>query len=153
MTNIVYNSISDLFSAIDILLQSGKGLSDCLDMVARYVGTDRMAKTSFAPDHYVRQVLMKNKRMEFVMICRSPNQWFPLHDHASGGCIYRCLQWQILEARTDVDKNPVSNRQLQAGQVTYIDNTQGYHAIANTSKEKAVTLHVYSPPGYISHKV
>ncbi len=143
-------TLDELFDHIGNRLASWKSLESCVEIVKAYTWNDWQEYKKFSTESYVRQQLKVSESHEFVLICRSPGQGFPLHDHAQGGCIYHSLEWQILESRTDLQKKPLSVKQLMAGESVYIDNTLWYHAIANTSTQNAVTLHIYTPPGYQS---
>ena len=75
-----------------------------------------------------------------------------IHDHPEGGCILKVLQGELIEHKYDT-KNLELLEVLNhnKGSIGYIDNTIAYHRVGNDSKEKAISLHIYSPPEFVSN--
>jgi len=74
-----------------------------------------------------------------------------IHDHSKNGCIFRIIEGILSEQI--FDKNLVRLRRRIFGKniVGYIDNSNGYHKIMNILEKYSVSLHLYSPSGYVAN--
>ena len=101
-------------------------------------------------NNYNKILLERNNEYEIFMLCWSKNAITHVHDHPKNGCILIVLDGEleehILEKKNELyitkDKN-----YLKKGCIGYIDNNIGVHKIF--SKEKSITIHIYSPPNFI----
>lgn len=72
-----------------------------------------------------------------------------IHDHSSNGCIFRIIKGILSEQIFNKDLKRLSRRVYGSNIVGYIDNSNGYHKIRNILDDYSVSLHLYSPRGYI----
>lgn len=74
-----------------------------------------------------------------------------IHDHSENGCIFRIIKGILSEQI--FDKNLVRLRRRVMGKdiMGYIDNSNGYHKILNILDDYSVSLHLYSPSGYVAN--
>jgi cysteine dioxygenase len=107
----------------------------------------------FSNGHYTRNLVSQgNKMFNLMILCWNEGQGSPIHDHSAAHCIVKVLDGSLAEslyewpsATTGISLKKTS--QFDAGQVTYMHDKIGLHAITNPSKsKKAVSLHLYSPP-------
>ena len=75
-----------------------------------------------------------------------PNQTTSIHDHPSLGCILCLLTGTLEEKIYDKKINLIKTTVIKGPYVGYIDNDIGYHSIKCI--DKALTLHIYSPPNF-----
>ena len=98
---------------------------------------------------YSRNVFIKNKDFELVLICWAPNSSSPIHNHESSYCFYKILTSSIDEIRYKIkDDNliPYSNIKHRKNSIFYIDDKEGVHKMNNTSSDHGFSIHIYSPP-------
>ena len=100
----------------------------------------------FENDCYKRNVVFRNERFEFILICWDKGQSTPLHDHPHQGCIMRVLEGELTEER--IHKNNKSSHILLEGQISFMCNDYGEHVVYNSTDKKSISLHIYSPPDY-----
>ncbi len=100
---------------------------------------------------YTRNLVIENELFELIIICWEKNVNSPIHDHPSDGCWFVGIQGQISEEKyirnEDSSFNLTSQSVLHEGYIAYMHDFMGYHSVGNPSLEdKAITLHIYSPP-------
>jgi predicted metal-dependent enzyme (double-stranded beta helix superfamily) len=121
----------------------------CLPSISAYSGSDYKAYLNFSDEKYVKTRVCTNDKFEIYIICWSPGQSSPIHDHAKNGCIMKVLSGSLKETRYDPE---TTHRHLKKGYSSYIHNSLGYHKIEN-GKERSVSLHVYSPPNHKTKRI
>ena len=92
--------------------------------------------------------------MEIILLCWMPGQKTPIHDHSQSDCWVRVLSGSIEESIFDpagfIDESliklPSRKKQLKKGESSFINNNLGLHTLENTTSEKAITVHLYTPP-------
>ena len=99
---------------------------------------------------YSRNVFIKNKDFELVLICWAPDSSSPIHNHESSYCFYRILTSFIDEIRYKKISNkkliPYSNIRHRKNSIFYIDDKDGVHKMINNSNDHGFSIHIYSPP-------
>jgi len=126
-------------------------LSDTIDIVNQYNNTDWKQYVVFSDINYNRIKLTKysNDMFEFILICWSPSQESPIHNHPTNGCIMKVLDGCLEETLYDHNINIKSINIYNINETSYMDNMKGLHKIK--SKGYSVSLHIYSPPNYKSN--
>ena len=74
-----------------------------------------------------------------------------IHDHSENGCIFRVIEGILSEQIFDKNLVRIKRRILGKDIVGYIDNSNGYHKIMNILEKYSVSLHLYSPRGYVAN--
>eukprot|EP01097_Dermamoeba_algensis_P006374 TRINITY_DN3999_c0_g1_i1.p1 TRINITY_DN3999_c0_g1~~TRINITY_DN3999_c0_g1_i1.p1 ORF type:complete len:288 (+),score=45.19 TRINITY_DN3999_c0_g1_i1:45-866(+) len=126
----------------------------------------------FNDTHYTRNLVTASDDFELIVICWKDGQRSRIHNHAGSGCFVTCLQGPLTETfyqnflgsafeTNDPDHllGPVGvenssiqltgKRDLRAGDVGFIDDQVGLHAMS-AEQGNCVTLHLYSPPIRVS---
>lgn len=108
-------------------------------------------------DGYIKFKLFENKHLESYLIFWDPYSKSPIHNHATNGCYLKVLNGNLLEKKYSYQfKNEVCILKennidiLNNNEISFIDNTIGYHKIYNPNSFTVSSLHVYSPPNYIT---
>jgi cysteine dioxygenase len=94
-----------------------------------------------------------------LLLCWTPGQSSPIHDHPCDGCWMKVLKGQINECRySENASTKTSNCSVSSltcildttaceGDVIYIEDSMGLHKVGNPSLTvPAITLHLYCPP-------
>ena len=150
-------SLEQLYQTInDTRLYKNFILREHVNSVINYVGDDWRKYINFSDRTYTRRILKEysNDMFEFVLICWNNDQYTPIHDHPERGCIMKVLEGGLWEHRYtkccygnyDVHEKSYVVR----NDVTYIEGNDTIHKIINDNLQ-TVTLHIYSPAGYINN--
>lgn len=108
-------------------------------------------------DHYryTRNLVNEgNEKFNLILLCWGEGQGSSIHDHADSHCFMKVLSGELKETMYEWPvegyKGPLCLRKetlYSTDQVAYIDDSIGLHRVENVSHtEKAVSLHLYSPP-------
>ncbi len=108
----------------------------------------------FDRHQYTRNLIARTDNFELLALCWEPGQITPIHDHAgSDGWVY-ALRGTIEEVRFQCSWSVDGAAQVErgdslkatAGEMTYINDDIAWHTVANPTRERAVSLHLYSGP-------
>lgn len=105
-------------------------------------------------DFYTRNLVEKTKAYELIVLCWNPGQYSPIHNHQGQDCWMYIAKGKIDETQyvvqnqnqNDVVLKETRKAHYRKGQVGYIHDDIGVHIIKNNSKEKAISIHLYSNP-------
>ncbi len=98
---------------------------------------------------YTRNCLYRSDEMEVVLMCWDPKVYTPIHDHAGSNCWVYGLGGELTEDRYDYDQEKMTlskSTKVHNGETCFINDEMGYHAMANKSGEKTMTIHFYASP-------
>ncbi|MEI6889886.1 MAG: cysteine dioxygenase [Bacteroidales bacterium] len=104
----------------------------------------------YNPDHYSRNLVKKNDRMELLVLCWEVKQGCPVHDHPANGCLVRIMQSEVTENVYKIDTPPelLNHNMLPSGGIAYKEGNMILHEIFNHSEHRAASIHIYSPSNY-----
>ena len=99
---------------------------------------------------YKRYTIYKNDIIEILLITWSPNSKTLIHDHSKNGCILFLLEGELIEEKYKTENIELhSIHKVYPGDITFINNTIGYHRIINSNeKQYSYSIHIYSPPNH-----
>lgn len=107
---------------------------------------------SFSDKSYTKNLIFRNEKYEIYLICWNKKQMSMIHDHPENGCILKVLKGQLIEYRYDTKEiELIELFNHTEGSIAYIDNNIGYHKVGNDSNNKAISLHIYSPPKFVAN--
>ena len=139
-------------------------VSDLLER--QHIATQAWSRFAvFREQNYTRHLVAHDEKFTVLLLCWGAGQRSPIHDHSGSSCWVKVLDGALQERRfaresaagsmgpatTAKNGEPlveIGKGSVYAGQVTYINDNQGFHEMANVTDEPCVTLHVYSPPYY-----
>ena len=126
-----------------------RGFQHCESILRNYSGNDYLTYVALNPDTYNRTRVFSNDEFEIFVITWNKLQQSKIHDHSENGCYMLLLQGELVEEMYSEDVSlPIQTTTFKKGNVSYIDNTIGYHRILIKSADVAVSLHIYSPPNH-----
>lgn len=99
---------------------------------------------NFLESQYARQLIFKTDNVEIILMCWLPEQGTPIHNHGKSDAITLILEGEMTYTTHYPDNSKVSGV-LRAGDIEHIP-VGIEHEVKNSSKNKLVTLHAYSPP-------
>ena len=145
--------LSELFIKLNNNLKYKK-LKNLKNLMKEYNGSDWKEHILYNKDTYNRNIIFKNNTIEMIIISWNNNQKSGIHDHPENGCLMKILKGELDEhiyKHIDLENKFISKCESKEGSVRYIEGKNGLHNIVNKDN-KTVTLHIYSPPNYISTK-
>lgn len=142
--------MENLINNIKNHLKNNDTLENAQNCLINYNSIDWKQYCNFENEGYLRNLVFKSSLFEIYIICWSKNSSSSIHDHAKRGCIMKVLDGELIENLYNSEIKKVDNKVITKDEVKYIDNQIGYHKI--TSKKQSISLHIYSPPNYISQK-
>lgn len=102
-------------------------------------------RAEFYTEKYGRHILYHCPRFEWVMITWLPNQSTIIHNHPASQCAYFVLSGTLTEHRY-LNGSQETIVLTPSDDVQYIDDSIACHSVGNVSTEKAISIHLYSPP-------
>lgn len=105
----------------------------------------------YDPMLYKRTLLFRDSHVDVFLIGWNGAQGSKIHDHPDNGCIMRVLNNELSEETYILKENGLEKlkyHRLIEGEVAHIKKNTILHRIFNESKEKSLSLHIYSPPNY-----
>ena len=118
-------------------------------IIEKYIGQDWKNYMTIDPTHYHREKVFECNNFDIYVITWDKLQKSKIHNHAQYGCLNKILLGSLQE--NIYNKNNLSNplliKQTNINDISYIDNSLGYHKIVNNNNI-SVSLHIYSPPKF-----
>lgn len=150
---IVSNSLIDLVDFLDGCTAAqfkGTKVSDYLQKTSFEID-DFAHFAYFREDTYGRNLIVRQKEYELLLLTWLPGQKAPIHDHAGSRCWMAMLSGALTfqHYRADDSAAPVSLGQATvqtAGANFYIDDGIGLHSIENRTSKPAMSVHIYAKP-------
>lgn len=150
MDLVTITTLDDLFNIIRNLIHDGHKLENLAPILQKYSGTDWKDFASFDNQKYKRNLVKKDDCVELLIICWDTWQGCGPHDHPENGCLMKILSGKINETIYDNASKVIKQDEFvrNSGDITYKEKDIIIHSIYNKYSEKAITLHLYSPPNY-----
>ena len=108
---------------------------------------------AFDPSRYTRNLVARSELFELLILCWSPGQRSPIHDHQGQRCWMAVLEGEIEEAQYPMPEagrpapmRSFAKKTFASGDVAFINDDIGLHDIAPTTGRPAVSLHLYAGP-------
>lgn len=121
-------------------------LKQAIPLLGKYNGND-WEKYIIKGNNYTKNKFFINKKIEISIITWPPGFESDYHNHAIGGCLFKCMRGSIEENNYNMwTRNNINT--LHEGDIRYIDDTFGIHKIKNVNNDYSISLHVYSPPNH-----
>ena len=149
MNYIIYD-LESLYNIIDKEYDKPDNFINLTHIVKNYKGTDWVKYIKYSDNKYNRiRVSDINSKFEIYLICWKPEQSSEIHDHASNGCIMKVLDGSLKEVLYSYNLISQNETIIEKNYISFINNHIGLHKII--SLDYSVSLHIYSPPNYISN--
>ena len=69
-----------------------------------------------------------------------------IHNHSENGCLLKVLKGNLLENIYHPNLELLDSKKRYTNQISYLDDSIGYHSVQNIDKTNSVSMHIYSPP-------
>jgi cysteine dioxygenase len=105
--------------------------------------------TGFSREAYARNFVCRTPQFELLVLCWEPGHMTTVHDHAGSLNFIRVhrgeLTSRLFEKVAGGGLAIASEERLATTDHTSVDRPE-IHQLANTSRDRLVTVHVYAPP-------
>lgn len=142
------SSLSSLVSALD-----NKNYELAVDQAHKFV-FDEQEFDNYAfwnESHYTRNCIARNAEYELVLLCWEPGQKTPNHCHNGQECWVKVITGDFEEEMYSLNEatgrvSYTETKTLSQHEVTSVDDHTVFHTLQNTSRFRAMTLHLYMKP-------
>ena len=105
---------------------------------------------SWSYHNYTRNCLHKDAHFELILICWEHGQETKIHDHNGEDCWVYLLEGLMEEVYYTFNKKhqlqEIGARNILPQQLTFMNDTIGYHKLRNSHPGKSISLHLYAKP-------
>jgi predicted metal-dependent enzyme (double-stranded beta helix superfamily) len=144
----IIDNIEDLKKKID-----AANKQDYLEIMKRVdiPITDFEGIATWDPNKYTRNYISSSSSYELILVCWEPGHNTPIHDYNFQQAWIHPVQGMLREERFIFDVFTsalikVSSVKLEKGDFSFMNNVGGIHRYTNVSKERAMSIHLYSNP-------
>tara|TARA_R110002096_G_scaffold135456_2_gene287114 strand:+ start:9110 stop:9604 length:495 start_codon:yes stop_codon:yes gene_type:complete len=100
--------------------------------------------------HYTRNCIRRTDEFELIALCWEAKQETPIHCHGGEECWVYVVDGELEEFKYDKSnfdsEKEKTKMSLGEYQISYMEDSQGYHSLSNLSDNKAISLHLYHKP-------
>jgi len=135
-------------------------VEEVMDVLGAYntKSADWRRYAKFDKFKYTRNLVHEgNGKFNLMLLCWTPGNQSSIHDHSDAHCFVKDLDGDLLETRYHWPRESIDDKKealkekdrtyIHPNDVTYMSDELGLHRVENISHtEKAVSLHLYSPP-------
>lgn len=139
-------NIPDLIAALETASDKEYGF------IASYLELSRselMEYATFSKEKYTRNCIVRTEDYELLLLGWEPGQKTPIHSHAAQECWVHIVQGEFEEDIYILENGvPVREKERSCKETltTYMHDDLGYHTLKNSSKQRAMSLHLYVKP-------
>lgn len=98
---------------------------------------------------YTRNCLYRDQNLELILICWEPKQETSIHNHGGEECWLGICDGVIEEQHFIQEGKSlklIQSENLVEGKVSYMNDKLGIHKLKNSTKKRAMSLHLYAKP-------
>ena len=95
---------------------------------------------------FQKNIIHRDNQFEMYLINWPIEYQSTIHNHAENGCLMKVLQGHLEEKIYTDQLDFIESNLKYKGDISYIDDTIGFHSVNNNDTINATTLHIYSPP-------
>ena len=105
---------------------------------------------SWDKEGYTRNCIRRTNEYELILLCWKKGDATPIHGHGGQRCWVYQIEGQLTEIRYDKNDSghliEIDRKLLTPGNLTFMNNSMGYHKLNNETNGRAMTLHIYVSP-------
>lgn len=143
-------NLQQLADTLYTSMKSGTSLQGSKDILESYDGTDWIDFVEFRDDTYNKKKVLSNNLFEIIIISWKHAQASPIHDH-SKGCLLKVLDGHIVEKiYLNIGNQPeyTTTNFFTTNDICFKNGNKVLHSISSPISN-SVSLHIYTPPGYV----
>ena len=142
------SSLNELVTAL-----LNENYTSAVDQAHKFVFTeDEFEKYAFWDEnHYTRNCIAHNDAFELVLLCWQPSQKTANHCHNGQECWVKVISGEFEEEMYNLNETTgelvyKETKTVARHEVTSVDDHTVFHTLKNTSKSRAMSLHLYMKP-------
>ena len=143
-------NIPNLINRLKMIIPN-TNLKSVIPLINSYNSQDWKNYISYEKNTYTRNLIYRNNNFEMYLIYWDGKVVSTIHDHADNGCVFKVLSGELIENRYNISTNSLITSNTLNNKAVYIDNTIAYHSIENPIVTPSASLHIYSPPNYVTN--
>ena len=97
-------------------------------------------------NNFQKNLIQRDNDFEMFLINWPIEYESKIHNHADYGCLMKVLQGNLQENIYSKQLDLLETKFKRKGDVSYIDDSIGYHSINTLNDLSSVSIHIYSPP-------
>ena len=97
-------------------------------------------------NNFQKNLIQRDNNFEMFLINWPVEYQSNIHNHADYGCLMKVLQGSLQENIYSKQLDLLETKFKTKGNVSYIDDSIGYHSINTLNDLSSVSIHIYSPP-------
>ena len=125
-----------------------KNVRTAIPYLQNYNSFDWRNYIKYRENTYTKNLIHRNSSYELFIIVWDKKIKSKIHDHSNNGCTFKLLEGHLKEDVYCKNLELKQTNKYSLNDISYIDNSLGYHLIENNSNNVSVSLHLYSPPKY-----
>ena len=144
------NTQEHIHVLIDVLSHSSK--EDYTDILLNFnfQDIDFSEIENWKTHSYTRNCFYKDENFELILICWDKGQKTAIHNHDGEDCWVYLLKGELEEDFYELDDSGQlkhkSSQILKPNEITKSEGHDGFHRLGNSTKSRALSLHVYAKP-------
>ncbi len=144
------NTQEHIHALIDVLSHSSKEDYTEILLSFNFQDIDFSEIENWKPHSYTRNCFYKDENFELILICWDKGQKTAIHNHNGEECWVYLLEGELEEDFYELDDSGQleykSSQILRPNEITKSEGHDGFHRLRNSSKSRALSLHVYAKP-------
>lgn len=144
----------DYISTIPELIQQlNNAPSDKFSSILKKIdipASDFDSYATWCKEDYTRNCIARTPDYEMILLCWDQNIKTAIHDHGGQDCWVYQVKGKIEETLyKKLDQKGLENpikQTIKEGELTYMNDEMGFHALENISDHRSLTLHIYNAP-------
>lgn len=101
-------------------------------------------------EDYTRNCIARTNNYEMILLCWDKKIKTAIHDHGGQDCwVYQVkgkIEETLYEKLDNVGLENPTTQTIDEGDLTYMNDEMGFHALENISNSRSLTLHIYNSP-------
>ena len=144
------NTQAHIYSLIQLLSKSPKEDYTNILLNFNFQNIDFSEIENWKIHSYTRNCFYKDENFELILICWDKGQKTAIHNHNGEECWVYLLEGELEEDFYELDDSGQleykSSQILRPNEITKSEGHDGFHRLRNSSKSRALSLHVYAKP-------
>lgn len=143
------NNINNLGKYISEYIKNGYELENLENIINSYEGSDWREYCNFCKKKYKRNLVYTDDNIDVYIICWDRYQESKIHNHPDNGCLVRVMEGELIEYDYNENNKFIKKNIINKNSISFKKGNYDRHNIIN-GEDKSITLHIYSPPNFVT---
>ncbi len=96
-------------------------------------------------NQFQKNLVHRDQQFEIYLINWPYEYAGGIHNHSENGCLLKILKGGLRENIYHTNLDLLESKEKYAPDISYLDDSIGYHSIRNINTTNSISLHIYSP--------